>query len=51
MKKEIKNMENKRTVGSTIELTEYAQLDRDYTKKELAEIYKKIITDINNGKR
>lgn len=50
-KKEIKDMESRRVTSSTIEFTEYASLDQDYTKKELAEIYKKIITDINSGKR
>lgn len=50
-KKEIEDMESRRATSSTIEFTEYAPLDQDYTKKELAEIYKKIITDINSGKR
>jgi hypothetical protein len=50
-KKEIKDMESRRANSNTIEFTEYAPLDQDYTKKELAEIYKKIITDINSGKR
>lgn len=51
-KKEImKDMESRKATSSTIEFTEYAPLDQDYTKKELAEIYKKIITDINSGKR
>jgi hypothetical protein len=50
-KKEIEDMESRRDTSSTIEFTEYAPLDQDYTKKELAEIYKKIITDINSGKR
>lgn len=49
--KDIKNMESMRVTSSTIEFTEYAPLDQDYTKKELAEIYKKIITDINICKR
>lgn len=50
-KKEIEDMGSRRGTSSTIEFTEYAPLDQDYTKKELAEIYKKIITDINSGKR
>ncbi len=50
-KKEIEEMESRRVTSNTIEFTEYAPLREDYTKKELAEIYKKIITDINNGKR
>ena len=50
-KKEIEYMESRKATSSTIEFTEYAPLDQDYTKKELAEIYKKIITDINSGKR
>ena len=44
-------MESREANSSTIEFTEYAPLDQDYTKKELAEIYKKIITDINSGKQ
>lgn len=50
-KREIEHMENRRTTSNTIDFTEYAPLDQDYSKKELAEIYKKIITDINTGKR
>ncbi len=50
-KKEIEDMESRKATSNTIEFTEYAPLDQDYTKKELAEIYKKIITDINSGKR
>lgn len=51
-KKEIvKDMKSRKATSNTIEFTEYAPLDQDYTKKELAEIYKKIITDINSGKR
>lgn len=50
-KKEIEDMESRRVTSNTIEFTEYAPLNQDYSKKELAEIYKKIITDINSGKR
>ena len=50
-KKEIEDMESRRDTSSTIEFTEYAPLDQEYTKKELAEIYKKIITHINSGKK
>lgn len=44
-KKEIiEDMESKRT--ENINFTDYAPLDREYSKRELADIYKKIITDI-----
>ena len=43
-KKEIEDMESRRVTSNTIEFTKYAPLDQDYSKKELAEIYKKIIT-------
>lgn len=44
MKKEITtDMNNKREI---INFEDYAPLDKDYSKCELAEIYKKIITDI-----
>lgn len=32
-----------------INFTDYAPLDRDYTKKELAAVYKKIIQDISKN--
>lgn len=45
-KKEIsENMKSGKT-GNTIDFTDYAPLNKDYDKEELAEIYKKIITDI-----
>lgn len=41
-----KNMKaNKRE--NQINFTDYAPLDRDYTKEELAAVYKKIIQDIS----
>lgn len=44
-KKEITtDIENKEK--NEINFTDYAPLDRDYTKEELAAIYKKIILDI-----
>lgn len=49
-KKEINNMESMR-VNDIIEFEDYAPLDKDYTKKELAEIYKRIITDIEARKK
>lgn len=45
-KESIKNMENMR---SNINFTDYAPLDQEYSKRELAEIYKKIITDIQTN--
>ena len=42
----MKDMERRRT--NDINFTDYAPLDKDYTKAELAEIYKKIITDIES---
>lgn len=47
-KKEIKDMENKR--NDVIDFTDYAPLDREYSKQELADIYKKIIADIESKK-
>lgn len=47
-KKEImKDMESKEM--NTINFTDYAPLDKEYTKRELADIYKKIITDITKN--
>ncbi len=34
-----------------IKFTDYAPIDKDYTREELAEIYKKIITDIASEKQ
>lgn len=45
-KKEIKDMENKR--NDVIDFTDYAPLNREYSKQELADIYKKIIKDIES---
>lgn len=42
-KKEIETMERNKDI---INFESYAPLDKDYSKSELAEIYKKIITDI-----
>lgn len=48
-KKEIvKDMESKR---ADINFTDYAPLDKEYSKRELAEIYKKIIIDIESGEK
>ena len=47
--KEILNdMESKRT---DINFTDYAPLDQEYSKRELADIYKKIITDITKDNK
>lgn len=46
-KKEIKkDMKSKR---ADINFTDYAPLDKEYSKRELADIYKKIITDIESN--
>ena len=48
-KKEIKkDMESKRDI---INFEDYAPLDKDYSKHELADIYKQIITDIESGNK
>ena len=45
-KESIKDMESMKT---NINCTDYAPLDQEYSKRELAEIYKKIITDIEEN--
>lgn len=47
---ENQNMKRVERVEKEINFTNYAQLDKAYTKQELAEIYKKIIQDIDEGK-
>lgn len=53
MSKRVEEQENqnmKRVEEKEINFTDYAPLDKSYTKQELAEIYKEIIQDIDNGK-
>lgn len=47
-KKEIIEDMNKK---ADINFTDYAALDQEYTKRELADIYKKIITDITKDNK
>lgn len=42
-------MNNNIKQNTDIEFENYAPLDREYSKKELAEIYKRIIKDITNS--
>lgn len=44
-------MINFETGEAEIKFSDYAPVDKDYTKEELAEIYKKIMTDIAEDKR
>jgi hypothetical protein len=46
-----KNKTENIKMNRKIDFTEYAPIDREYTKRELAEIYKKIIKDIEDNKR
>lgn len=41
------DMNTKQNSSNQINFTDYAPLDRDYTKEELAAVYKKIIQDIS----
>lgn len=50
MKEKNKMDINNRTASNDINFTDYAPLDQDYSKQELAEIYKRIITDITRNK-
>lgn len=49
-KREQENQNMKRVEEKEINFTDYAPLDKAYTKQELAEIYKEIIQDIDAGK-
>jgi predicted transcriptional regulator YdeE len=49
MSKRENELEKDNMMNKEIEFTDYAPLDRDYTKQELAEIYKRIIKDISNN--
>jgi ribosomal protein L20 len=53
MSKRVEEQENqnmKQVKEQEINFTDYAPVDKAYTKQELAEIYKKIIQDIDEGK-
>lgn len=53
MNKRVEEQENqnmKRVEEKEINFTDYAPLDKKYSKQELAEIYKNIIQDIDAGK-
>lgn len=49
-KREQENQNMKRVEEKEINFTDYAPLDKTYTKQELAEVYKNIIKDIDAGK-
>ena len=48
---ERKSEDMKRENKKEINFTDYAPLDHDYSKRELADIYKKIITDITQDNK
>lgn len=53
MSKRVEEQENqnmKQVKEQEINFTDYAPVDKAYTKQELAEIYKEIIQDIDEGK-
>lgn len=56
MSKRVEEQENQnmkqveRVEEKEINFTDYAPLNKAYTKQELAEIYKEIIQDIDEGK-
>lgn len=45
------NMNNLENGTEEIKFSDYAPVDKDYTKAELAEIYKRIMDDIASRKR
>jgi hypothetical protein len=49
-KKKNNGLDNKK-MDKEIEFTEYAPINQEYSKQELAEIYKRIIKDIQDNKR
>lgn len=50
MNKRVEEQENHMKREKEINFTDYAPLDKKYSKQELAEIYKNIIQDIDAGK-
>lgn len=47
--KEKESKKDMESMKADINFTDYAPLDQEYSKRELAEIYKKIITDIESN--